>query len=316
MHGVREMMFGFRDTFSYFECAACGCLQLTDPPADIARYYPQDYYSFEPLPPPRLSQRSPVKQWLFRKRTTTQILGGNWLWSFITALRPAGHVADLAKLFRHTNVSTLEARILDVGCGNGRLLRRLLEVGFCRLMGVDPNLPKDIDFGPELQIQSKTLEQLNDTGFDLILFDHSLEHIADQIATLGIVRRLLTQRGVCVVRLPIAASDVWKDYGVNWAELDAPRHHMIHTPTSFRLAAAEADLDVYHIEYEGIAGAYWVSELYKRDIPFFSKGHLVDPASMFSPDELAVFERRAEQANAAGSGGRAAFYLRRGSDRQ
>jgi hypothetical protein len=56
--------------------------------------------------------------------------------------------------------------------------------------------------------------------------------------------------------------------------------------------------------------------LYKRDIPFFSKGHLVDPASMFSPAELAVFERRSGQANAAGCGGRGAFYLRRRSRRE
>ncbi len=70
--------------------------------------------------------------------------------------------------------------------------------------------------------------------FDLILFDHSLEHIADQIGTLKIVRRLLTRDGVCIVRIPIAASDVWKEYDVDWVELDAPRHYFIHTPASFR----------------------------------------------------------------------------------
>ena len=34
---------------------------------------------------------------------------------------------------------------------------------------------------------------------------------------------------------------------------------------------------------------------------------------MFSAEELAVFEKRAEQANATGQGGRGAFYLRRQS---
>ena len=103
---------------------------------------------------------------------------------------------------------------------------------------------------------SKDLEQVNDEEFDLILFDHSLEHIADQIGTLQIVRRLLTRDGVCIVRIPIAASDVWKEYGVDWVELDAPRHYFIHTPASFRIAAKRAGLEVYHLEYEGVAGAY------------------------------------------------------------
>ena len=312
-HAVREMMFGFRDTFHYFECAGCGCLQLTDPPAEMARYYPQDYYSFEELPAPKVSGRNSIKQWLFRKLAAAQIFDGNWFWRLLASLRPVGHFEDVSRLFRHTNVSTLDARILDVGCGSGKLLRRLLEVGFRRLNGIDPNLPNEIRFGTELCIQAKTLEQVNDREFDLILFDHSLEHIADQIGTLKTVQRLLSRDGVCIVQIPIAASDVWKDYGVDWVELDAPRHYFIHTPASFRIAANRAGLEVYHLEYEGVAGAYWISELYKRDIPYFSKDHLIEPTSMFSAEELAVFEQRAEQANAAGHGGRGAFYFRRQS---
>jgi hypothetical protein len=49
----------------------------------------------------------------------------------------------------------------------------------------------------------------------------------------------------------------------------------------------------------------------KRDISFFSEGHLVDPVSMFSCAELAVAEQRAEEANVAGCESCGAFYLRR-----
>src|SRR5213594_710337 len=40
---VREMQFGTREEFIYFQCVHCGCLQLRDIPANLAKYYP-DYY--------------------------------------------------------------------------------------------------------------------------------------------------------------------------------------------------------------------------------------------------------------------------------
>lgn len=43
---LKEMMFGIRDEFTYFECSVCGCLQISEFPEDISKYYPQDYYSF------------------------------------------------------------------------------------------------------------------------------------------------------------------------------------------------------------------------------------------------------------------------------
>ena len=40
---VREMMFGTREPFGYFECANCKTLQIVDIPPDLARHYPGDY---------------------------------------------------------------------------------------------------------------------------------------------------------------------------------------------------------------------------------------------------------------------------------
>ena len=46
---VKEMMFGFPDEFVYFKCSNCGCLQISEEPADISKYYPTDYYSLKPF---------------------------------------------------------------------------------------------------------------------------------------------------------------------------------------------------------------------------------------------------------------------------
>jgi hypothetical protein len=41
-----EMMFGLKEVFSYFKCAKCGCLQITQIPENIDRFYPAKYYSY------------------------------------------------------------------------------------------------------------------------------------------------------------------------------------------------------------------------------------------------------------------------------
>ena len=48
---AREMMFGLREEFIYFECSNCGCLQIKDIPKDISKYYPKDYSPFQNLIP-------------------------------------------------------------------------------------------------------------------------------------------------------------------------------------------------------------------------------------------------------------------------
>src|SRR5262245_51313491 len=35
-----------RETFDYLECGDCGSLWIQSPPADLAKYYPSDYYSY------------------------------------------------------------------------------------------------------------------------------------------------------------------------------------------------------------------------------------------------------------------------------
>ena len=43
---VKEMMFGFREEFNYFECSKCKCIQISEIPDNMHKYYPSNYYSF------------------------------------------------------------------------------------------------------------------------------------------------------------------------------------------------------------------------------------------------------------------------------
>lgn len=43
---VREMFFGTREEFTYFECENCQCLQIAEIPDNLGDYYRENYYSF------------------------------------------------------------------------------------------------------------------------------------------------------------------------------------------------------------------------------------------------------------------------------
>jgi SAM-dependent methyltransferase len=250
-----------------------------------------------------------LKRWAFQRRTEAQLLGRKGFWSLVAGARPRPDFNRLTAILAHTSVKSVHARILEVGCGSGKLLRELSSAGFDSLLGVDPFLERDFTFGPGLRIEVKRLEEVRDSHFDLIMFNHSLEHMSDQLRTLRTASDLLRNGGVCVVRIPVAGSDPWLSYGADWVELDPPRHLCLHTVKSMRVAAARADLDVTHVQYEGTSFGYWASELYRRDMSLHDGPSRRDPGSYFTTGELEAFERRSEQANAAGQGGRAAFFL-------
>ncbi len=44
---AKELMYGSRDTFQYFECPVCHCLQITEIPENLGKYYGDGYYSYQ-----------------------------------------------------------------------------------------------------------------------------------------------------------------------------------------------------------------------------------------------------------------------------
>src|SRR5207245_410010 len=73
--------------------------------------------------------------------------------------------------------------------------------------------------------------------------------------------------GQVILGIPVASSFAWKHFGVNWANLDAPRHFFLHTTKSIELLATKAGLLVEQIVHEGNDEQFWLSEQFSRDIP-------------------------------------------------
>jgi SAM-dependent methyltransferase len=85
------------------------------------------------------------------------------------------------------------ARVLEVGCGSGRLARALDDLGY-RVVAIDPAAPE----GPIFQAVS--LEEFADPGgFDAVVASRSLHHIPDLADALWKLHRLLVPDGRLIV---------------------------------------------------------------------------------------------------------------------
>lgn len=291
---AREMMFGTREEFCYFQCGACECLQICEFPADIARFY-AGYGSYDP---PNLPTGLRGRVWAQRNRFI--FTGRGAVGRALERLRP--YPTRGAEHWLAGRGLSREARILDVGCGSGGLLLALRSAGYANLLGVDPYLDADIRYPNGVTVLKRTLAEM-EGRFDVIMFHHVLEHIPDQHETMAAAAERLTDTGYCLVRIPLVSSEAWESYREHWVQLDPPRHFFVHSLRSLALLAEGAGLRVDLVEHDSTAFQFEASELYRRDVP------LVDQAGKTPPDQRREYALRAAALNASGRGDQAAFYL-------
>lgn len=297
---AREMMFGLRESFDYFQCAACRCLQIRQIPADMARYYPDNYYSMQTrlpaTPGAGLAALVRMEAWLRRHVT-------NRIWGNTRRTR----IFD----WMHGTDTPRDAAILDVGCGRGKLLHELRALGFVDLTGADPFVAEATRHSNGIVIHKSELSAL-ERKFDLIMMHHTFEHVPDPEATMRAAAERLVPGRYLLLRIPVADCYAWRHYGVNWFALDAPRHFYLHTERSIACLAERTGFSVERVVYDSGAHQFWGSEQYLRDIPHRSPtSHEDNPkGSMFSRAQIRDYERRSRALNVSGEGDSACFYLR------
>ena len=300
-HKVREMMHGTREQFTYGECGECGSLRLLDIPDDLSRYYSSDYYSFSAQP---LSARQRVVK---RLRAEAHARGRHRL-----ALRIGRNAGPPPRWVRWLEISGLDrkASILDIGCGMGTLLVDLKAQGFRHLAGADLFIERSTT-RDGIELTKAGPDDL--TGrYDLVMLNHSFEHMPDPVGQLRSVARLLNPEGWLMVRVPIAGSPVWSEYGTDWVSIDAPRHLNVPTHAGMARAVARAGLTLEHTLHESSPEQFWRSEQYRRDHPLFDdQSRLVPPsAAGITESEIAEYRRQAAALNESGSSSAAAFFIR------
>lgn len=298
----REMMYGTREEFEYFECTSCGCLQIKNIPTSIEKYYPSNYYSFSKGQTKKFQGlKGKIQTLKYKSR-----LFGNHPIHFLIRLLNSSNKYDMFGWLK----LKYESRVLDVGCGNGmKFLYPLKEAGIFYSRGVDPFIKEDIYYDNGLKIEKRNIFDLSEK-FDLITYHHSFEHLENPLEHLIKVSDLLSQDGCCIIRIPTTSSWAWKKYGINWFQLDAPRHFYLHSKKSLEILADKAGLEITKIIYDSTFKQFIESQKYQRNIPLNAPKERGFWNKIKYKYYRSKYNRSASILNALEKGDQAAFFLK------
>lgn len=135
-------------------------------------------------------------------------------------------------------IVNFKGRVLDIGCGNGKLLQNIGTCGNFELHGLE--LPsksaeraskiKEI----ELHIGALKPETYLPNSFDLITLIHVFEHLENPKDIIEIIESIIKKNGILIVEFPNLASWQAKFFKQNWLHLDPPRHLNFFKPEQFK----------------------------------------------------------------------------------
>ena len=305
VHTAREMMYGLRTPFDYLECSDCGCLQIAEAPTDLSDYYPSGYYSLSGALDDEFSDlgrrdlyKSSLQALLFSDEADARAVAYTDMRRPVWSLRRAA--VDRA------------SRILDIGCGAGRLPYLLKLAGFEHVAGLEAHIPGDITYLNGLTITRGTVEEA-EGQWNLVMLHHVFEHLPDPAAALAKLAALLAPGGRLLLRLPLADSFAWRTYGVDWVQLDAPRHLFLHTMRSLRHLADRAGLAIFSVDYDSFDLQFWGSEQYRMDIPLRGEGSYAFGTGkpIFPHEQVQRWRQQSETLNLQQAGDQAAIILTR-----
>lgn len=101
-----------------------------------------------------------------------------------------------------------DARILDVGCGNGVISRHLGKLGF-NVLGIDVSektieTARSLTTSPNVKFMTKSAEELVASGerYDAVICSEVLEHLHDPGSLLHVLYQSLAENGKLIVTVP------------------------------------------------------------------------------------------------------------------
>lgn len=209
------------DRFVAMRCSRCGLVYLNPRPAagGIARIYPPSYHAYD-FSPERFGM-------VFRVRRRLE------------AHRLLRDFPDLPD----------DARILDVGCGDGfhlELLRDFGKPGWT-LHGIDASRRSvDAATAKGLDVCLGTAEEMptDGPGYDLVLLIATIEHVADPRAVLGAVHKALKPGGRALV---VTDNTDTADFRLfrerHWGGYHFPRHFNLFDSTTLQALAVQTGLE-------------------------------------------------------------------------
>jgi SAM-dependent methyltransferase len=145
--------------------------------------------------------------------------------------------------------------VLEIGCGDGKLLAALQANGW-RGVGIEPDpVARRVASDRGVEVHEGTAEDppgaIEGESFDLIVMQHVLEHCLDPLKALRFAASCLKPHAVIVIETPNNAAIGAHVAGAVWPWIDAPRHLNFFTERSLRKACDVAHLNAVGVEYTG-----------------------------------------------------------------
>ena len=147
---LKELMYGHEETFKYFQCSNCSCLQIYEIPELIGRFYPEEYYSFSSGPKVKTS---PIEKFIQYHRFRQSLFGNDLLGSILAPFLKKSPVLETMK---HAGIKE-NMKVLDIGCGAGLILYLMRLAGMKNLTGIDPFIKDNIIYDEHLRILKKDI---------------------------------------------------------------------------------------------------------------------------------------------------------------
>jgi SAM-dependent methyltransferase len=237
--------------FTLVECRACGLAYLTPRPTkdEIAHYYDESYTNIHAIysEPKLLSLILPFFRLILRFRyegsgKSLRALAVRWLF-FPWELRWKAFV-------RNTNIDQIEGigRVLDVGCGRGYWLASMRRWGF-DCYGCEPDrraTEHASGLGLSVTCGDLLTAKFPDNYFDIVRFNHVLEHVYEPTLVLAEARRIVRSKtGLIIVEVPNHSGVACQVF--RFAE-DVPRHLYSFSPDNLNRYFEKASLRVVRLE--------------------------------------------------------------------
>jgi 2-polyprenyl-3-methyl-5-hydroxy-6-metoxy-1,4-benzoquinol methylase len=231
--GLEDRWFDVPGKWNLSRCKGCGLTFLDPRPTteDTGKTYSSYYTHQIPLTGQSPISNQRVKSW------PVALLKKIHRWIYAPLVRKQNELFEM-----HLSRLT-PGRLLDVGCGDGRFLKHMRDLGWT-VQGVETD-PQSAKLAVEafgLSVHLGTLESarfLSD-HFDSVTMSHVIEHAHDPIALLAECRRILRPGGTLVIVTPNIQSMGHRYFGKAWRDLDPPRHLYLFSRKTLGMIVSQA----------------------------------------------------------------------------
>jgi SAM-dependent methyltransferase len=250
---LSDRLFGAPGSWNFKQCVRPGCgLAWLDPmpsQEDIAKAY-QNYFTHQG-PEDQGSKREHnlltrayclVRDGYLAQRFGYATARSSWQ-------RASGYFLYLLAIRRarvHRRVMGLRAqpggRLLDIGCGNGRIMTRLRNLGW-QVEGLEVDAAAVAQArAAGLQVRRGSLENqpYPPAHFDVIIMNHVIEHVHDPAGLLRLCHQILAPGGLLVAITPNLESLGHRVFRHAWRGLEPPRHVFLYTAKSLPALAGSS----------------------------------------------------------------------------